>query len=232
MRDVVLVSSGRKGTFLVLTALERHPQIFCHEQLFGADHANRHSYVRGLSGYDAAFKIFSRDRLHLSATQRIVFPVAPTEQDPPGKDIWRYVDEHPDVGLVHLRRRNLLKGYVSMLVAKTTGLWANRYPSETLEPPVPVSIAAAERYLRWDLKESVECQKRYSHRTHLTICYEDLTADLTYHYNLIQAFLGVEQRPLWPRTCKQASRSLSTAISNYQELVERWRGTEFEQYLE
>lgn len=232
MRNVILVSSGRKGTFLVLTALERHPQIFCHEQLFGADHADRHPFVRNLSGYEAAPRLFSRDMLHLSPQHRIVFPVAPTEQDKYADSIWRYVDENPDIGLIHLRRKNLLKGYVSLLVAKETGLWANRYPATDLEPSIRVDPGTAERYLRWDLKESIECQARYSDRASIVICYEDLVADLQYHYGLIQAFLGVEQRTLWPRTCKQASRSLQTAISNYAELAERWKGTEFERYLE
>lgn len=231
MRNVILVSSGRKGTFLILTALERHPQIFCHEQLFGQDHDKRHPFVRGLNGYEAAFRLFSRDWLGIQPQQRIVFPVAPTEQDKYDQSIWRYVDEHPDISLIHLRRRNLLKGYISMLVARETGRWANRYPALTPEPAIHVDPAAAERYLRWDLKESVECQARYSARSSLVICYEDLVADLQYHYGLIQAFLDVEPRPLWPRTCKQASRSLETAISNYSELTERWKGTEFEQYL-
>lgn len=219
---------------MILTSLEKHPKVFAHEQLFGAKSLEtRHIFVRGLTNAQVGERCFDRKTLQISDDTAIVFPCAPgMREEDKATSFWGWVDSRSDIQLLHLRRRNVLKAYVSQQVALLTGAWGNRYPAVEAEPRITVNREAAEVYLKWDLKDSLACQARYANRPHMAVFYEDLMANPKRLLNLIQQFIGVEPIDIWPRTKKQATRSLRDAITNYDQLVSDWKGTEYEQYLE
>lgn len=228
-----MATNGRKGTFLILTSLEKNPHVFTHEQLFSEpDPAKRHVFVRNLTNYQLGERCFNREALAVPDDTAVVLPCAPGMlEHEPSEAFWTFVDNRSDIQLLHLRRRNLLKGYVSGLTATKTGVWSNRYPSLEPEPAVQVDPILAAKFIRWDLKQSLLWQERYKDRPNLVVFYEDMVADIPGTLNSIQRFLEVPVMDVYPRTRKQATRSLPEAISNYDELCAAWKGTELEQYL-
>lgn len=233
MTNTVMATNGRKGTFLVLTALERNPDVFVHEQLFSNPPESRNIFVRGLTGWETGERCFDRKLLDVPSSSGIVLPCAPGMVEPTDEpSFWSFVDSRPDIQLLHMRRRNLLKAYVSGQVASITGIWSNRYPTVTPEPAVRVDPKAAANYIKWDLKASIDAQERYKDRPNMVVFYEDLAADVPLWLERIQQFLQIPVVETRPRTRKQATRKLATAVSNYDELREAWKGTELEQYFD
>lgn len=233
MTNTVMATNGRKGTFLILTALEKNPHVFTHEQLFSEpDPAKRHVFVRNLTNYQLGERCFDRKLLDVSADTAVILPCAPGMfESEPSEAFWTFVDERRDIQLLHLRRRNLLKGYVSGLTAAKTGVWSNRYPILEPEPAVQVDPILAAKHIRWDLQQSLLWEERYKDRPNLVIFYEDMVANIAGTLNTIQQFLQVPVMDIYPRTRKQATRGLPEAISNYEELTTAWKGTDLEQYL-
>jgi hypothetical protein len=230
MTKIALASSGRKGTFLVLTSLEKNPNVFCNEQLYSAPPNERNPFIRGLDNYTVAEICFSHEKLQLPETTSIIFPCSPTMQET-GKGFWDYVDEHPEIKIIHLRRRNGLRWLLSRTVAGKTKTWSSKYPRNTPEPKITIDPEIAKRQIWWDQKAEADCVNRYKNRPNLEVFYEDLCKEQSLWLNKIQEFMEVPVKDIFPRTRKQATRPLQEGLDNYEQFVEEWKGHEYEAFL-
>jgi hypothetical protein len=66
----------------------------------------------------------------------------------------------------------------------------------------------------------------------IDLTYESLVADYVGEMRRILDILGVRHEEVKPNTQKQSSKSLSESITNYFELKEKFRGTEWETFFE
>jgi LPS sulfotransferase NodH len=227
MTDVIVSSSGRKGTFMLLTALECHPDIFVHSQIFSAPYPE---FLHGASGREAFERSYSREFLGLSPETTVILPASPTMQEFAG--FWDAAFEHRQLRIVHLRRRNMLRWYVSEQVARQTGVWSSRYSRVEPEPPVVIDPKLAASFIFWDLRAEDDCIDRFRKHAHLEIWYEDFAARSRETLDQVQDFLGVDVRALRSATRKQSTRAVPDAIANYDELVRAWQGTDYAKYLD
>jgi hypothetical protein len=62
--------------------------------------------------------------------------------------------------------------------------------------------------------------------------YEQLTQDYVNQIGMIQDFLQLERKPLVPLTQKQAKLPLDVQIENYDELKERFAGSQWAEFFE
>ena len=145
--------------------------------------------------------------------------------------LWDWLVGEKDIAVISLHRRNLLSYFLSLEVARRAGKWmlqpgATR-PSEAISIDAERAEEAFERRVRYQTR----IRERFAQHPFLELSYEDLTGNTQAALDQIQSFLGVEKLALAPKTLRQEVRPLREAISNYDELARRWRGTRWESVL-
>jgi hypothetical protein len=215
--NAVLASSGRKGTFMLLSALARHPQIFTHDQVF--------SIGEHPSGTATMLECFDRQRLAINERTAIVLPASPTMTRP--NDFWPAVAADRNIAIIHLRRRKMLRWYLSMKLAKQTNKWDCKEFPTAVEPAITINPAAAAQAIYDDLACEAKCAAMLADNLTIEVFYENILERL----DDVQEMLGVEMLPIMPATKKQATLPIEQAITNFAELQTAWRNTPYEKYL-
>ncbi len=154
------------------------------------------------------------------------------------KDIWPYLAEDEEIFVIHNKRRNILQSHLSNKRAQQTGKWSDKghQNSENLEQPtVPLIYLDYDELTRWfemtkKWEEGVD--STFSSHDKIDVYYEDLASNYTAEIDRIQKFLGLELVKIEPTTKKQAKRRISEEISNYSELKEKFRDTEWIEFFE
>jgi LPS sulfotransferase NodH len=151
--------------------------------------------------------------------------------DPSG-NVWQYLREMEDLRVIHLRRRNLLKSFVSWKIAQKTDVWkqANNASLE-LDKRVAISPQECVAFFEQTLQQEKIADERFSGKPLLQTTYESLTSQFSEQMELIQEFLDIDPRPIAMKTAKQNPESLSELIINYDELSHAFSGTRWEAYL-
>ena len=221
--EFILLSSGRKGTFLALSALESHPQVRTYEQVLEMP-----TYRPEDSGREVLEHLFGSPPDGIRAT---VLPVAWSSARNRYSGFWDDLRAR-GVSLIYLQRRNMLRWYVSMFLAAETGVWIASVPPQSAPPPVQVDPAYCRKRILLDRLEQRQAKRFFAgHRT-LDLWYEDLIYDFDQQMEKVQHFLGVAPHRLRPSCVKQQTRPLAQAIANYEQLKAVWSGTRWEAYLD
>lgn len=153
-------------------------------------------------------------------------------QDEKWKPVWDYLQSMPDLKVIHMKRRNILKTHLSRQRAIKTDRWVNTYGSR--EPQRSISLdyeACLDDFIRTRAWEEAY-DAYFAGNDILEVMYEDLAADYQWEVTRIQAFLGVEYEHVQPVNYKKSRQSLSEAIANYCELKERFQQTPWSPFFE
>lgn len=124
------------------------------------------------------------------------------------------------VRIIHLRRRNLLRRYLSLQQAQKSQIWVTTIDS----PNVPVTQLRLEpEDVIKDIKSTQESEKYYSnlflHHQVLNIWYEDLANAPEKIGKIALNFVGLpSHHSLFVKHRKTGIESLEAAISNFNEL--------------
>jgi LPS sulfotransferase NodH len=230
-RRFVIVCRHRSGSHLLRGLLNSHRRILALGELF-------RDPERGI-GYDLPLMSASRENRRLFRTdpvgflERRIFEPYPSYVSAAGFKVIYYQLERPgtqpirdhlrdrkDLKILHLKRRDALRTYLSHLQAMQHRRWVNTTGVKQRHRPVTID---AEAFLE-DYRTAREQEGRYAelfrHHQQIDLFYEDLVADLAGEMRRVQAFLGVEHRRVVPLTYKQSYLPLSAAISNYTEIEE------------
>lgn len=145
---------------------------------------------------------------------------------------WEYFEEHTEIKVIHLTRRDLLKGYVSLKTARITDCWSSIYREGK-----NLKINLNKEELTEYLEEIASYQKTYYDffRNHqmITIYYEDLVEDKNKVTSKILEFLDVKKYQFTETELKKQSRNpLRKTIINYDSLKESFIGTKYHQFFE
>ena len=148
------------------------------------------------------------------------------------KPIWPYLERRQDIKILHLKRKNILKRYVSLEKAKNTNVWRDstgkKAKNVTLTIDYEDCLKSFEEVRGWE--------NEYAHffRNHqcIDVIYEDLAANSRPEMKRIQEFLNLRLEDVRPSIYKQSKRTLSESISNYYELKERFHGTPWAEFFE
>jgi hypothetical protein len=236
----VILNAPRTGSNMLCTVLNSHPQILCHHEIF-----NPHvvGYARHLQ--DGSFSIGTiaeREHDPIEFLGRVW--KAPLGHRCVGfklcwrqnEAIFRVVLE--DVGLkkIVLKRRNRIKGYLSLLLARKTGAWVIYRGSELLKgrATVEVNVEDLHRTLAFndEYYREIEDTLRETNQDYLTLDYEDLFS-LSERARML-TYLGVSTTQvalLKEETLKLNPSDVRELVSNFAELAAALRGTELEAEL-
>jgi hypothetical protein len=240
-RAVILTTQRTGSTFLV-ECLDSHPQVECaSEILIGAadrpspEYRGRFKRVAKIARLvrSGAWRPGHRmERFYAEGAAPVrVFKVMYNQLANPFAS--RYLQQNEDIRVLHLRRHNLLKVHVSKL------LMPKRAKVQAFEPVSAVQIyvdpaeaiasmrAARALYSRYD--------QFFARHSRLPLAYEDLIDG-----NQLRAetaaqvcdFLGIERHAMSSRLVKLNPESLREMVTNYDELADAVRRSEFSDLLE
>lgn len=216
----------RCGTHMVRTALNSHPELFCHDEIFNPgcfsiDDINN----RGPSGNVQHFlnspnvgcvihANTRRERFEGSAVQHLA---------------WDYIASNLDkYQVLVLSRRDWLRRAASVAVARQTHRWQQMQDKERLEslPSVEIYPDFLEWQFRCQQASLLDTEQRFPEAP--VYWYEDLVDNWKSEITGMQRFLGVEPMDLKPKTVKQDTRPIQEIISNYATLRRVFTGSEWE----
>jgi hypothetical protein len=235
----VILNATRTGSNFLCTVLNSHPDILCHHEIF-----NPHviGVARHLQGSD--FRLGSMeererdpveflDRVWRTNLDRraVGFKMCLWQHEP----AYQVVLPDPQVRKIILKRRNRVKSFVSLLLARQTGEWV--VYDDHGEPAPRPSIHVD----RDELLENVALHQRFYHETesalrgsgqdYAELWYEDIFSPNGLDPALDH--LGIEGRPTLPegQTRKLTPLALRKTIANFDALSEQLRGSDLEAEL-
>ena len=247
-RRFVVLCHPRSGSNMLLDALNEHPHLVAHAEIFNEDQP----YIAGSDGKRDTGSLWLRAiRQHDPAAfvDTFVFRPYPPEIAAVGFKLfpYQYDNEHfrahidqilddPDLSFVILRRRNKLATVLSQARAAATGRWmalaGGDGASHDSDAPIrldPVECAIRFRTL---IAEDERWRAIADGRPTVTVDYEDLVRDLDGPLREIQTALGLDPRSLRTRTVQQRTGSLRENIVNFDELAQTFEGTEHAPYFD
>lgn len=223
----VILSAPRSGSNMLCSMLNSHPEILCHHELF-----NPSGIFCALHLRDTDFPLNK-----ISISQRNNHPINFLNS------IWQHHQYESCVGFkmthiqdqqvftaviadhsikkIVLERRNVIKRYVSQIIAERNNIWEDYGISESTAPLEKIKIDAD--LLKQNIKfnqhfyKSIKNQLNNTAQTYLQLEYESLMK--TEIQQKILNFLNLRYFNLTPRSRKQNNDDLAMLVSNYSDLL-------------
>lgn len=209
----VITSLPRCGSFMMTTALDSHPDICCYGEALSRFNLGNKPYQN--AGDALMSEVYSPGLNCRAAGFKLLFGDAGQEKF---SDAQRFL-----IGLqakvIHLRRKNLLKRYVSFLLATQTDVWIVCSEKEQIKP---IKLEINPNHLLHNFNKTLaqyrQMDREFSSCNSLTVWYEDFVSHCKREMDRIFAFLKLVSFSTRPETLKQERRTLKDIISNYDEI--------------
>lgn len=225
-KPFVIRSLPRSGTHMLRTALDSHPEIVCHGEIFNAN---------ATGGKFADVPAATLHARHTGPGEGYVVHGVPDEDAahyPTALDVWPVIERGRPVVLL-LWRRDQLRRIASDIRAHQDRIWQRYKPGDWEKRPVGVEIPAeaVRRQIGLALKSIATGLRLYPWA--LQVIYEELLADWDNQLARIQRAIGVRQvLPLRPRTLRQGGGPIREVVLNYDALQVEFRGTKYARWFE
>ena len=252
----VIVSHLRSGTHMLRTSLESHPAIICQSEVFNSDNRRLPYSLTTPAREILDAWVYRPLPIDVQAAGFVLQAYHPwglalvpeIRQNPEWGDLWTILAAMPDLRVIHLKRRNLLRRHLSHVTARASGGWhawdrvAVHRVTHLGSPPPPDQIGRRPALgdpvsldpgiLEADFRDVARAHRfadhTLGHQPKIDVIYEELCHDYELTCNRLQEFLGaVPVIPLAPAVGKLEQRSLAEAIANYPELKHHFAGTEW-----
>lgn len=231
----VILALARTGSNLLASSLRSNPEVLCYGELF-----NNALPEKILWEYPRRFDWYAK-RLRNKSTSRFLSKYVYRESQAKAvgfklftyhghymwQDIWDVMESVEGLRVIHLKRENLLRQYLSTVIAEATSEWVKKTDQQiTVKLDPGETIKYFQQIRDWEHMRDDRLQAN----ARLDISYEQLRNQYNETMAKVQDFLGVNHRKTRPTTSKQ-SRGLSDSIENYGELATALAGTEWERFL-
>jgi LPS sulfotransferase NodH len=238
-KKFAIVGTPRTGSTCLVGLLNQHPKIGCFYEVFNQRRISASQGASmGLTEEENTLSWKSKNvpecfrRMWNSGyNDRIGFKIF-LSQLPEAID---HTMKDRSVGKILLQRNNILRQYVSLKIAERDANWViqNAAPKKPL--PIDVNIQEFTEYAKGIRRQyqSAKALLVASHQQFLEIMYEDIVGSSQQDaISKICAFLGLENKQvLEPIVEKQNPWPLDAIVSNFLELEEELKGSEFESML-
>lgn len=257
---------------MLVSALDSHPRIVCFREIFNFTFADIDYNIDGYRRDDPdAIALRKRDPAAFLRTK--IYAQDAAAIDAAG---WKFIYDHfwdfpgliealqadPDLRVIHLKRRNGVRAFLSYKMAFQTGEWqrpkrsrrglserlvsAARHPGRSAaallgrgrvrggEADRRVVLPPREciEYIQMREKQMAHFEGLFSSHQRLDVWYEDLVAHRLREFNRTQVFLGVQPATLVEKVERQNPGTLRDLVRNYDELAAAISGTPNEWMLE
>ena len=148
-------------------------------------------------------------------------------------EVWRYLREK-DFDVVHLKRKNLLKSYVSLKKAYITDQWTSGNDSVKGVKDIKINLSYKECSNYFNLIKTYERKYDLFFKNHniITVYYEDLVSHKKQTINRLEKFLSIKITSTDLMIKKQEGKPLSEVVLNYQQLKRDFLNSKWNKYFE
>jgi len=238
----IILGMPRTGSNFLASSLRSHKNIITYGELFSEQSRMRRDILWDIKGYQTTQKaLVLRDEDPIGFIETLVFKKMPVsvqalgfklfyhQADENWECVWPYL-ESQELKVLHLKRKNYLKVFLSLSVAMRTKQFVSTNKKVIRQQPIELDY---EDCLRW-FERSKEWEQKYD--TYFKDCmmlyYDDLVSDYDRQMRAIQEYLNVSVCDVSSVLKKQAQLPLNKAIENYGQLKSRFSGTEWEVFFE
>ncbi len=226
----IVLCRSRVGSNLLLSYLNNHANIVSHNEIFGTaiDDAAKQKIAENPIDYikEVAYGIY--DEKVKAVGFKIFYYHAREEHT---KVVWDYLKSTEGLKVIHLKRENMLRTFLSKKIAAKTKKWEQVGRINAVKAEKKAVLLTKEECLEefektkgWELEGS---QFFADHEIH-EVSYEELVKNRDMVLNEIQRFLGVDKFELSAYLTKQNPEPLSVLIEDYDKLKGEFEGSEWE----
>ncbi|MFO7661454.1 MAG: sulfotransferase [Chloroflexota bacterium] len=229
----ICLTHARTGSTMLIKALQRHKHILAYSEIARDRHrypSNVHRFENSEDLFESAPATFFDERVfrdYPAVTMAVGFKIfyfhAPMDTEW-GRSVWDYLMGQNNLKVLHLKRHNMLKTWLSQKLAESTNEWWT-YSRNSARKKIRIEYHEAleffTRLQRWE----AEFDSMFRDHPTLEIVYEQLSREMDREFRRIQDFLEVPYQPIKPTTSKRPHRPLSVQIENYAELKEQFQGS-------
>jgi len=235
----VIIATHRTGSNYLSCLLNDHPEVFSLGEVFNLP------TIWGQPGnpeinHSRILKIF-RNLLPVSFLRLYVYGKYPDlvkavgfryfySQADTFQSVTDYLRSQSDVKVIHLKRRNLLDSYVSLNLAKSSGVWSSEKPPGKLRKLV-INPKDCLDYFEKSSRLITKYDRLFAKSSRIDIYYEDLLRKKASQIRKILKYLGILDRKLTCNLIKQNTRSFDEVVVNYKILKKYFRGTRWEGFF-
>ncbi len=221
-RKFIILSSPRSGTHMIRTILKNHPNIASRSELFNPDFLKNLPFDENTSEEIILNKhIYRKYPPRVETVGFVIHRSGTPWGDWP--HLWKMLEEETEIMIISLRRKNLLRRYLSYQLMQI-------YKEAPVEP-LTIDPEELKNEFERHVAEIEEFDRRFSSHPILKICYEDLCNNYFKTIKRIQHFLKVEPLILSPEVKAKPKRKLSEAIDNYDELRTYFAQTKWKSFF-
>ncbi|WP_217385639.1 sulfotransferase [Dolichospermum sp. UHCC 0259] len=244
----IVLGQGRSGSNFLLGLLNSHSQVIAYGELFGFQDIdwslpkyNPYSKFKTLvSLINKNPEIFLERiilRKYLPLISAVGFKILYFHaKGDSGESVWHFLQNRQDIKIIHLKRKNLLKSFLSSKKALITNEWVVSSQKGINNKPKEVTVSLDYQeclgYFKWTQASMETHDLLFANHQKIDVVYEDLSQDYESEMKRVQEFLELDYETLKPNTLKQSSLSLSESISNYLELKEKFQNTPWAIFFE
>lgn len=242
----IILTSQRSGSTFLQQCLDAHPSIRCYGELLVGGPFPAPAPLRGRRMLTKAYRFAkARGWAPVSIIERyygleeapvVAFRAMYNHVD--NRRVRDYLVKHTELRIIHLRRDNLLKQYVSkvLLGAKRERPWQSHTKHQIPVVSVPISPQRAIREMRRVRDSFVKFEELLSGHRRIELVYEQMVNGQTLSNDAWAKLAGLleieHEAPIGSELVKMNPHELRPMVENYDELAAALAGTEFARYLD
>lgn len=223
-RKFIVLARSRTGSNLLLSYLNSHPRIFAQGEVFQKLHGRDPKKILA--------SVFGRQPRYIRAVGFKIFYYHPLDGE--NCPLWQELAGMSDLGVIHLKRRNIMKTLLSRKMAARDHAWQCVSTPEPAEKKPAFAIDSEElrqgfvRTREWETNAG----KMFAAHRLIDLYYEDLVADPQAAFKRVTDFLGLPYRLPKSKLRKQNLLSLREMLINYDQLQAEFSGSEWESFFD
>ena len=245
MTNAIILTTQRTGSTFLVECLESHPQIRCLGEMLAGGHVRVPDLVYRSRYGTKAYRFLSSGAWwptrmmtrYFASTERDVNVFKAMYNHINNPVTRNYLRARTSIHILHLRRHNLLKQYVSELLLSKSR--EKKWQPHAVKP-VPVvrtmvSPDAALAYIRRKRELHAWHEALFADHPRLQLSYEDMIDGQSLRAEVAEEvcdFLHIERRPMKSILVKMNPTRLAEMIVNYDEVASLLRQTEFADLLD
>ncbi len=227
----VVIAFGRSGSTFLVDLLRSHPDVTCYHEPFniGTPHRpfdgpeDRRTLVRELYevGLSGGPRKYAKPVPHYGQCGAVGFKVTVGQLLHPEAGLTDWFVSEPGLRVVVLRRRSILRRYVSYRFAEQRRQWHSRSKGAVVSEGIRIPPAGLQKFVDNLAREEATLTELLQSAGHavLDVDYEDLVEDRKAVVDGVVRFLGLAPAPDYSAiTVKLAPGRLATLITNYEEI--------------
>ena len=225
---LVILGRQRTGSSLLMMLLHAHSKVDMQSEVF--------RLLEGKSCKTVWQETFSKKLPWIKYAGFKLFYNHPDDSE--DREVWEILNSDTSVKIIHIKRENILRTYISKLVAIKTGAWNSRQEvdkTDVLDKRITVDIAHCLSNLREIKKvESKFDKDRFPNHEYLELTFEALIQNTGSEMKRIFSFLHLKNEKIEKTNVnlkRQNPENMKNLVSNYEEFRESIANSEFADLL-